>query len=408
MATKRGFSGWRAISKLEESAFDTAQTIGSTFRNAADPLNLQVELADGTELVGSEAEEADEQQVLSQRVTGPEDIPRLRPNEAALYLGFLLGNLNQSPVNEPASGYYTHTITPFPKTFLNGAQDGSTLPLTTITVEDTSSFPSSGSIVVESSSNTWTYTGKTATTFTGVNSCSDNIPDNTGVHLLQPDNDYLLPSFTVLDYLGAALKKQWAGCMMQQVEISGARKGFVRMAGQIVGSGTATSPGTSRPAELTETYLKLGDATFTIAGTFDGTTFSGGTAINAKVRSFRWVGENEIPDELVFEPNGGAQMARAERLRRRMSLQLEVEFDDSTEEDYVINETNLNLIINLAGASGSWAVKLIFPQFRFQTFPTQGGVGVLVRTLDAAVQQHSNYGSFMAQVINKTVDYLHA
>ena len=410
MTTKRGFSGWRSISKVEESTYDSAAAIGSTFRNAADPLNLQVELADGTELVGSEAEEANEQDILARHVEGPEELPRIRPNEAALYLAYLEGNLNQSPVNEPAAGYYTHTITPFAKSFTNGAQDGTTIPLTVLTVEDTSSFPSTGTIVNEATSNIAAYSGKTATTFTGLTGAAtnDNWADDQGLHLEQPDEDYLLPSFTVLDHIGAALKKQWPGCMMQRFELSADRKGFVRGAGRIIGSGTNTSPGTARPAEITEVYLKMGDCNFNIAGTFNGRTFSGGTDINAKVRSFRWAGENEIPDELVYLPGGGQKMGRAERLRRRHALNLVVEFSDHTEENYVLNQTNLNLEINMVGASGSYAVKLIFPQFRFNTMPVSGGSGVLLRTQEAAVQQHSNYGAFMAVVQNQQSGYLHA
>ena len=408
MATKRGFSGWRCLSKLEEAAYNGAAAIATTFRNAADPINLVAEIEDGTTLVGTAAEEANAQQVLAYHSEGPEDLPRLRPNEAALYLAFLWGNVSQSPVDEPASTYYTHTISPFPKTFTEGAQDGSGVALTTITVNDTGSFPSSGSIVVESSGNTWTYSGKTAVTFTGVNSCTDNIPDNTGVHRLQPDRDYLLPSFSVLDYIGAANKRQWDGCMLQSFEISGDRKGWVRASGRIIGSGTYDAPETARSAEISEVYLKMGDVTITIGGTFTGHTFSGGTNISANVRSFRYSCENQIPDELVYLPSGGKQMGRAERLQRRQSLQLAVEFDDGTEAAYVTSQTNLNLLISMTGATGSYGMKLIFPQFKFNTMPISGGTGVLLQTMDAGIQYHATYGSVMAQVINKQTGYLHA
>lgn len=406
MATTRGFSGWRAISKLEESAYNSAATISSTFRNAADPINMVVELADGTELVGSAAEEANEQDILAQRAEGNEDLPRLRPNEAALYLGFALGNVNQSLANEPATDYYTHTFSPFPLTFTNGSQDGSGVPLTTITVEDTGSFPSSGSITVEASGNSWTYTGKTATTFTGVNSCSDNLADNTAIRIKLPDYDYILPSFTVLDFIGATLKKEWTGMMVRRFEISGDRKGFVRAAGQLVGSGSVSSPGTARPAEITETYLRVGDAIITISGTFNGTTFSGGTAIRTDVRSFSWFVENDIPDDLVYTIGGGAKMGRAERARRRQGLNIALEFDNATELNYVLNQTDLNLLLRLVGSSGSWEVKLIFPQFKFSTTPISGGVGVLMQSLDAAIQHHTTYGSVFAQVMNKQASYL--
>lgn len=410
MATKRGFSGWRSISKVEESSYDGGATIASTFRNAADPMQLVVELEDGTNLVGTEAEEANEQDILAKHSEGGEDLPRLRPNEAALYLAYLLGNVNQSPANEPASGYYTHTITPHAKTFTNGAQDGSSTPLTSLTVEDTSSFPSTGTIVNEDTGNEGAYTGKTATTFTGLtgDAASDNWGDDQSLHRRQPDHDYLLPSFSVLDYPGAAVKQQWDGCILQRFEIQGGRKGFVRAAGRIMGSGTLSNPGTSRPSELSEVYLKMGDITFNIGGTWDGRSFSSGTDISSKVRSFRWAGENIIPDDLVYEAAGGQQMARAERLQRRQTLQLEVEFSGLTEQNYVLSQTQLNLEIDMVGSSGSYGVKLIFPQFRFNTLPIAGTTGVLVRTQDAAIQQHSNYGSFFAQVINQQTDYLHA
>ncbi len=410
MATKRGFSGWRSISKVEESSYDSAATIAATFRNAADPITEMVELADGTELIGTEAEEADEQDILARHAEGDEDIPRVRPHEVALYAAYHFGNLNQSPANEPAAGYRTHTITPYPKSFTNGAQDGTSVPLTSLTVEDTSSFPSAGTIVNEASGNAGAYTGKTATSFTGFTgtATNDNWADNQGLHLEQPDNDYLVPSFTVLDHIGAALKKQWTGCMLSRFELSAERKGFVRLGGRIFASGSNTTPGTARPAEISETYLKMGDCAFTIAGTFDGRTFSGGTNINAKVRSFTYASEFDIPDELVYEPSGVDKPKRAERGRRRESLSLDVEFDDATERDYVLNQTNLNLLIQMVGASGSYDVKLILPQFRFNGFPQSGGVGVMTLSQEAAVQQHATYGPIMIQVANQQVDYLHA
>ena len=408
MATYRGFTGWRSISKVEEAAYNTAATIASTYRNAVDPINLVVELADSTELVGTEAEEADAQEIVALHSEGAETLPRLRPNEAALFLAYFFGNLNQSPVNEPASTYYTHTITPRPVTFTTSAQDGSGVALTTINVEDTSSWPATGTLYVEASGNTWTYGGKTATSFTSVGSCTDNLADNTALHLNQPDYDYLLPSFTVLDYPGAALKKQWPGCLLRSVEIAGERKGFVRLVAQIVGSGTTTSPATARPAELTEVYLKVGDATVTRGGTWNGTVFTGGTSINAACRSFRWSATQDIPDDLVYLMGGSTQMGRGERLRRSQTLQVVLEFSDDTEKAFVLDQTNMNLQINLAGASGSYAVKLIFPSITFSSVSMAGGTGVLLETLDAAVFHETTYGSVFAQVVNKEVDYLHA
>ncbi len=408
MATYRGFTGWRSISKVEEAAYNTAATIAATYRNAADPINMVVELADSTELVGSAAEEANEQEIVALHSEGGETLPRLRPNEAALFLAFFFGNLNQSPASEPAADYYTHTITPRPVTFTTSAQDGSGVALTTIEVEDTSSWPATGTLYVEASGNTWTYGGKTATSFTTVNSCTDNLANNTALHLNQPDYDYLLPSFTVLDYPGAALKKQWPGCLLRSIGISGERKGFVRLTAQIVGSGTTTSPATARPAEITEVYLKVGDATVTRGGTWNGTVFSGGTSINAACRSFDWSATQDIPDELVYLMGGSTQMVRGERLRRSQSLKVVLEFNSDTEKAFVLSQTNMNLQINLAGATGSYAVKLIFPSITFKAIQMAGGTGVLLETLDASVFHQTTYGSMFAQVINKQVDYLHA
>ena len=408
MATYRGFTGWRSISKVEEAAYDTAATIAATYRNAADPMNLVVELADSTELVGSAAEEVNDQEIMALHSEGAETLPRLRPNEAALFLAFFFGNLNQSPANEPAANYYTHTITPRPVTFTTSAQDGSVVPLTTIAVEDTSSWPATGTLYVEASGNTWTYGGKTATSFTTVNSCNDNLANNTALHLKQPDYDYLLPSFTVLDYIGAALKKQWPGCLLQSLGIAGERKGFVRLTAQIVGSGTTTSPATARPAEVTEVYLKVGDATVTRGGTWNGTVFSGGTSINAACRSFDWSVSQDIPDDLVYLMGGSTKMGRGERLRRSQTLKMVLEFNSDTEKAFVLDQTNMNFQINLAGATGSYAVKLIFPSITFKGIQMTGETGVLVETMDASVFHHTTYGSMFAQVINKQVDYLHA
>ena len=410
MATKRGFTGWRSISKVEESSYDSAATIAATYRNAGDPMQLKVELQDSTDLVGSEAELADEQDILARRSEGDEELPRLRPNEAAIFFAYFLGNLNESPADEPGSGYQTHTITPAPTTFTDGAQDGSGTPLTSLDVEDTSSWPSSGTLVNPATGNEATFSGKTSTSFTGLSgdAAGDSWSDDAAVHILQPDNDYTLPSFTVLDYPGGAYKRQWTGCMLPSLRVEGDRRGFVRAGARIIGSGSYTTPSTSRPTELTEVYLRVGDADVNIGGNWNGRSWSSGTSLNAKVRGFRWEGTNEIPDELIYAIGGADKPTRAERSRRRQSLSLDLEFDDTTEIDYVTAQTDLNLQINLQGASGSYGVNLIWPQVRFTAADITGGVGVLLRGSDLAVQQDGTYGSFHVQVINQQTDYLHA
>lgn len=410
MATKRGFAGWRSISKVEEAAYDTAATIASTYRNAGDPMQLKVELEDGTNLVGTEAEEADEQDIISRRSEADEELPRLRPNEAALFFGYFLGNLHQSPADEPASGYRTHTITPAATTFTTSAQDGTSPALTSLAVEDTSSWPSAGTLVNPATGNEGTYTGKTATNFTGLAgaAASDSWANNAAVHRKQPDNDYTLPAFTLLDYPGTAYKRQWTGCMLPSLRVEGERKGFVRAGARIIGSGSYTTPATSRPTELTEVYLRVGDAAININGTWNGHTFGSGTDIKAKVRSFSWEGTNDIPDELIYGIGGADKPTRAERARRRQSLSLSLEFEDATEIAYVLDQTELNLQINLDGASGSYGVNLIWPQIRFNAADITGGVGVLLRGADLAVQRDGTYGSLFVQVINQQTDYLHA
>jgi hypothetical protein len=73
-----------------------------------------------------------------------------------------IGPTFQSPAFGYGTGYWGGTIPTSSTTLLNGAIDDS---VTTITVDATSSFPSSG--VIDIDSELITYTGKTATDFTG-------------------------------------------------------------------------------------------------------------------------------------------------------------------------------------------------------------------------------------------------
>lgn len=400
MATKRGFLAWRAFSRSKEATFDTAATIDSTENHlGSDPIALSLDLVPDTDVDGG-YEDATRQDEIAKRVEG-EHSQRLTPNAAGLFLAYAMGNVS-TVANEPAATFYTHTITPRPKTFASGV---TALDISPITVDDTQGFPATGKLFFESDAVEVSYTSKTATTF--VVGAHRATVDNEAISLKDVEVLHTLPSMTVLEEIGLSSKYQYTGVVVSRVEIEAARKQFARITATLMGSGTRTTQSTARPSILTaEPILKAGDATVLTGGTWDGRTYTGGANINTVIRSFRWAVINDIEEDDGYLFNGGFVRGRAERIRRSQEFSISLELHDNTYLNNLVNSDNVVLRVHF-DATSSYALTLIFPRLRFRAVPMSGGVVVLVTDSDMSVLQHGNTGSVHVDVINLQDGYVY-
>jgi hypothetical protein len=400
MATLRGFAGYRFFSLYEESAYDTAQTSNFCTENfiGGDFLTLASELTPDTDVVGL-YEEASRQDELSRNVTGSHN-QRLTPQSLALFASYCLGN---SSVEDDGGGYYTHTISPRPKTMANVI---TALDVTTITADDPGSFPTAGTLVLESDGVQITYTGTDSVSFTGCGSHRATV-DGEAMSLLESVDTYDLPSMTVIEMLGlnSTDKFSYPGVVVSRVQVEVARKQWATITADLVASGTRTTVTTSRPALESESPLKGGDVTIKTGGTWLGETYSGGSSINGVIRSFSWEFANELDEDGSYGLGGGKVRTRMERLRRSQTMTAEIELADSTYLDYLTGQTNLTMEVAFVG-TGSFQAKLIFPRIRMSDIQVKGGVLMLTTDATFTPFQIANTGSVHVEVTNQVASYL--
>ena len=407
MATQRGFNSWFTADLPEETSYGTAQTIDSTSfieKCNGEPFELVAIMEDGTTLIGASAEEATEQTIVAWEARASREF-RFRLNTLAMVAAYGMGNISHV-ADEPSAGYYTHTITPFPKTFLSAAYVTTPVPSTEVNVDDTGSFPATGTLIFEDDLEEWSYTSKTATAFDAASLPSNNHADNVPVHLKFDTDTLVLPSMTAGGYFGG-VTSQYPGVLVSSFTLRASKKAFATISTDLVGRGNYTSPAITKPTAITdESYLKAGDCTITRVGTWDGRTFSGGTAISAAVNSLEWTWNNNLDDTADYVFGGGLYRGRGERTRRTQTVKLAVELEDLTYLGYLTGQTSVNLNVVFAG-SASYSASLVFPQLKMVGTPITGGTGILLTSADAAVQQHATYGSAQLTIVNKKSGYVH-
>jgi len=492
MASKRGFSSWRAFSLDEETAYDSAQTPAATdvielFES--EPMEQVITLDDGSVLVGTAAEEleSDESQELARASRGTHAC-RARPNMIACLASYAMGN-RSAATNEPSASYYTHTITPNPCTFLDGALDtytaatiafvfatkkitdsgnglagfatgdtiivsgstsndgtytvatggnageivtsealveevaGDTVTIAhkMATVDDTGSFPATGTLIFDEDSEEITYTSKAATQFNFSSGIAADKADNGGVRLKQNTRTMTLPSMTVLDAISGTLYKQWTGVLVNSLTLSGTRKDWVKLSADLVGSGTVTTPGapTKATALTDEAFLKAGDCTvfwgdgntmFYSGAAWQATIWdtSNDAEISSSIRSFNWTFNNNLDDTDDYLMGGGVYRERGEVGRRTQTLSMELEMADTTWLTLMSGQTLTDVKIAMTGPSGSYSATLHLPRVYLTGHVIGGGTGIVVTTNEIAIQQHATYGSCMLTVVNQKNGYLHS
>ena len=399
MATNRGFAGWRAFG--HESTFDTADTVDVTENYiGGDPLTLATDLVDDADQVNS-LEEITDLEEMGRDVGGVHE-QRATPNGLAWWLAYCLGNISTAGSNP-----YTHSITPFPKTFTSVAHGLGTE--TTLTVDDTASFPSAGTLVLIDDTEV-TYTGKTATTFTGCSQPHSALADNEAVRLIANQVPMTLPSMTVLEEVGDPTnQRQYAGVVVSDTVVSISKKQFMTIAATLLGSGTMTwETAVSRPSILSESFLKASSGTLHYNGSWDGRTFTtGGTTIDANVIDFVWNLNNNMEGDEGYLFNGGLVRGRAENVRRSQSVTMNIEFTGAAPDYQAAQLAGTQFAFRLyVTGTGSFSFEVVFPVLQILSSNISGGTDVMSQTLECKVLEDPTWGSVEATVVNSVTGYL--
>ena len=410
MASLRGFTQWRALTMDKEATFDTAEPITNAFTEnfiGGDPFSVLIDTEDDTVEINS-AEEAGDLNELARRSEGSHEA-RMTPHTAGFFLSNALGYVSTTAVDEPATGFYTHNIHNVPKT--KAHNDGELLNSTDIDVDDNSDFPASGTLLLVGG-HTVAYGEKgSATQFTSVTASHPAIAGNEAIYLVRGTSGSVLKSFSVYEELGHTQQRRLTGVVVQDLNISCARKQFAMINATMLGSGSHSFISTeTRPSLITlESPLKASGATVNIGGTWTGMSMGSGTSLNAVVNNFNWTYTNELEGDEGYLFNGASAdvhaRGRAEKIRSSQTMSFDLEFADSTYLDYLTNGTEFAFQIQFTSSS-SYQVDLVFPKCRMLDSTVSGGTGTMIESHNVQVMEDSVFGSVDAIVINKQDGYL--
>jgi hypothetical protein len=338
------------ISKTQETAYDTAQTVDELIRvNAGTVLQEKVEYDDDRDLI-SGSEEADDQTVLAKRVELGLSQSKCRPNTLALVGGYALGAVATSQVG---TNVYKHGFTP-----------------------------------------TTSHT--------------------------------TLASATMETLLLTGTQYKYSGMFCDSFQLSIARGADMRVAltSQWYGSGTRTA-GSVAASEFAESALNAGGthALWLAATTYGGTTgdvlsvstsdlTSGGTSKNADLLGITWTVNNNVDLNFLYEPGGGQVMKLATRIAREQELAIQLMFNDITEVDWMLNQTNLACQWVVQGdeedtsPSRYEGFNIIWPKLRVRVADVAEQDGRVIVSLVMFPLQDSTYGSVLLDVFTKKTTYL--
>jgi hypothetical protein len=201
-----------------------------------------------------------------------------------------------------------------------------------------------------------------------------------------------LPSFNLIGKKGGIQYLQ-KGCMVNSVELSGEEAGPVKLSAEIFGSGTRATDATSFVAKVSEPRLYAKDSKLWLEDgasiSIDATLTQGlenissgtPTSLGPRVKSWRWKFMNNLEGQGGF--GGGGVFQDMDYGRRAVELAMTLRFNDTTELDYYLNQTNLALELDCktttlvaAGGSFYYGFQLVVPSFKLKKAPMpKGGVG---------------------------------
>lgn len=228
----------------------------------------------------------------------------------------------------------------------------------------------------------------------------------------------LMPSVTMVEYDGIAARR-YVGIYAKTLKIHGERGAFVTMEASFSGAGKEESSGLSRPALVAESYLRYGDANFTLGGSLSGTVaagslaVSGGTSFKVHLKSFEYSVDSSANPIYEIGDNSGyvTRVERGDRWKHTLSATLEMQ--DDTHKTSLLNGTTYVLNIPIvgsviAGGSGTlnYTADLIFPKVVYRE--AKKGIDGRVVKVDARfeVLEDNAYGSVIVRAVNKVSGYL--
>ncbi len=249
----------------------------------------------------------------------------------------------------------------------------------------------------------------------------DNANDpNVYRHYIQRlTNTDKLQSIPVIEFDGID-QRMYPGAVCKSLEMTAEREGFVRINAALMASGAESIDATPAPAVGGESYMKFGDIKINRGGSLSGSvgtqdlSISGETEISAKVRSFKWTVDNGGQAKYHLGDPSGFVGAMERGARWQHTLEAQIEIDDATHHDVLINQTQYVLFVPILGAvipggSGSFNYKadIYFPLVEYEeAAKSYDGDGNTIIDTKFVVLEDQTHGDFIAEVHNEVAGYL--
>ena len=162
------------------------------------------------------------------------------------------------------------------------------------------------------------------------------------------------------------------------------------------------------PARVNETPLRISEMTLTLGGVWNGSTFSGGRAIQGEMKSLEWSLNNNLKVEFV-PGAGGLYASSALRDGRVQAIKLNREFRDFIIQQHLMDNDYLGLRVLAEGAvydtPHKYQAEFIFPRLGILSAPISVDGKRLGEAGDFKVLEDDTYGSVIASVKNLQVSY---
>ncbi|MGE5487569.1 MAG: phage tail tube protein [bacterium] len=212
-----------------------------------------------------------------------------------------------------------------------------------------------------------------------------------------------LPYRTLIEHDGFQ-QMLYAGVACVGFKLRGERGGFVEFEADLVGSASEAVDATAKPPRVVESYLAYGDVTLTKGGVFDGDKVTGGTSLNAELKSFEFEYKNNGKGVyLMGDPSGQVgQVRRGNKYEVNFAAELELESPAHRADLLAGNEFVLNLPIvgGVADGDARYTVEIILPRVAYKEAKRGVDDGILKLAAKFAVLADPVYGGLILNVIN--------
>ena len=162
------------------------------------------------------------------------------------------------------------------------------------------------------------------------------------------------------------------------------------------------------PARVSQTPLRVSETTLNIGGTWNGTTFAGGSEMGCEVNSIEWNLNNNGQIEFCFGTDG-AYASRYYREGRTQTIALDHELRDYIVRNYIDQNSTFGVYILAQGdeyeAGHNYQVELIFPKVAVLSAPISANGKRLAEAGDLIVLEDDTYGSVIVKVKDLVENY---